>query len=293
MDSADLEQTRRDFAERVQREGGIRSTGLINGLSVVPRERFVGSGPWHVLRLSGTDREYQITPDDDPRHLYDTILVALDPERGLNNGEPISLLRFLDMLDLAPGSRFLHIGCGVGYYTAIAAQAVIPTGKVVAVEVDGALAERARRNLLPYKNVDVVYADGDQSIAATFDAIFINAGAIEIRSGWLDQLAEGGRLLIPLTVAFPTDGSAVFSQAGHGYTLLVTKSGDHYAARFVSPVAVFHCVGARDSASEQLLEEAFKREDRSDVRSLRRDQHNLNADCWLHAPTFCLSRLGI
>jgi hypothetical protein len=104
---------------------------------------------------------------------------------------------------------------------------------------------------------------------------------------------EGGRLLIFLTVAFPTDGSAVISQAGRGSTLLVTRRGDRYAARFVSPVAVFHCIGARDSASEQLLEEAFKNGGQADVRSLRRDRHDLNAECWLHASGFCLSRLDL
>src|SRR5437867_4673208 len=101
-DSLDLQQVRRDFADRIQREVGIRSSGLINGLSTVPREDFVGPGPWNLLRPSEMNEGYQMTPDDDPRHLYDTVLVALDPARGLNNGEPSSLLRFLDMLDLAP-----------------------------------------------------------------------------------------------------------------------------------------------------------------------------------------------
>jgi protein-L-isoaspartate(D-aspartate) O-methyltransferase len=211
----------------------------------------------------------------------------------LNNGEPSSLLRFLDVLDLAPGDRFLHIGCGVGYYTAIAAQAVLPTGKVVGVELDSELAERAKHNLRPYENVDVICGDGNQPLAGAFDATFVNAGTTEIRQWWLDQLAEGGRLLVFLTVAFPNDGSAVFSQAGRGYTLLVTRRGDRYAARFVSPVAVFHCTGARDSASEQLLEEAFKNEGQADVRSLRQDRHDLNAECWLHTSGFCLSRLGV
>ena len=75
------------------------------------------------------------------------VLVALDANRTLNNGEPASLSRWLDSLDLGPGDRFLHIGCGVGYYTAIAAEMVLPRGGVVGVEVDPQLAERAKRNL--------------------------------------------------------------------------------------------------------------------------------------------------
>jgi protein-L-isoaspartate(D-aspartate) O-methyltransferase len=50
-------------------------------------------------------------------------------------------------MSTAPGDRFLHIGCGVGYYTAIAARAVLPGGSVVGVEIDPQLAERAKLNL--------------------------------------------------------------------------------------------------------------------------------------------------
>ena len=183
---------RQEFAARIEREAEIRSSRLVNGLSIIPREHFVGPGPWKLLRPSGIDRGYETTPDDDPVHLYDTVLVALDATRGLNNGEPASLLRFLDMLDLAPGDRFLHIGCGVGYYTAIAGQAVLPGGKVVGVELDPGLAERARQYLRPYENVNVICGDGNQPLTGAFDAIFVNAGTTEIRQWWLDQLGKEG-----------------------------------------------------------------------------------------------------
>jgi len=84
--------------------------------------------------------------------LYDNVLVALDAPRRLNNGEPAALARWLDTLDLAPGERLLHVGCGVGYYTAIGAEAVSRDGSVLGVEIDPELAERARRNLAPYAN---------------------------------------------------------------------------------------------------------------------------------------------
>src|SRR2546422_801238 len=289
MNPAELEVVRADFARRIQREAGIRSSALVRGLSVVPRELFVGAGPWNLLRPSAMERGYQLTEDDDPRHLYDTVLVALDSSRGLNNGEPSSLLRFLDALDLAAGDRFLHIGCGVGYYTAIAAQAVLPNGGVVGVEIDSPLAERARQNLRPYENVDVVLADGTAFADGPFDAVFVNAGATEVRSLWLDQLREGGRLLVPLTVALPGSAS-LYSNAGGGSMLLVTKRDGQYAARFVLPVAIFHCHGARSEESEKLLAQAFRGGGYGDVRSLRCDPHISNPDCWLHASAFCLSR---
>ena len=121
-----VEQARLSFAQRIQKQGGIKSSSLIHGLATAPREHFVGPGPWKIIRPAEIAKGYRLTPDDNPCHLYDNVLVALDAERLLNNGEPLALLLFLDSLDLAPGDRFLHIGCGVGYYTAIAAEAAGP-----------------------------------------------------------------------------------------------------------------------------------------------------------------------
>lgn len=110
MTTEDRQQLRTRFATEIQRQGHIKSAGLIEGLATVPREYFVGLGPWKIVRAG----VYQLTPDDDPRHLYDNVLVALDEQRMLNNGEPLALLLFLDSLALSAGDRFLHIGCGVG-----------------------------------------------------------------------------------------------------------------------------------------------------------------------------------
>ena len=97
MIAEDLRLARRRFAEEIQQQGHIKSAGLIEGLATVPRENFVGPGPWKIMRAGG----YQLTPDDNPRHLYDNVLVALDERRMLNNGEPQALLSFLDSLTLS------------------------------------------------------------------------------------------------------------------------------------------------------------------------------------------------
>src|SRR5580658_2629858 len=94
----ELQQARRSFAQEIQRQGGIRSTGLIEGLATVPREHFVGSGPWKIMRAADMAKGYQLTPDSDPRRLYDNVLVALGERRMLNNGEPLGLLLFMDSL---------------------------------------------------------------------------------------------------------------------------------------------------------------------------------------------------
>src|SRR3984957_7741193 len=124
MTREDLQQVRTLFAKEIQHQGHIESAGLIEGLATIPRENFVGPGPWKIVR----EGAYQLTPDDNPRHLYDNFLVELAERRMFNKGQPSALLLFLDSLTLSAGYEFLHIGCGVGYYTAIAAHAVGPHG---------------------------------------------------------------------------------------------------------------------------------------------------------------------
>jgi protein-L-isoaspartate(D-aspartate) O-methyltransferase len=283
MTVEDLQQARTRFASEIQQQGQIKSVGLIEGLAAVPRESFMGPGPWKIVRAADMAKGYQLTPDDDPRHLCDNVLVALDEQRRLNNGEPLALLLFLDSLSLSAGDGFLHVGCGVGYYTAIAAHAIGPHGRVVAVEIDPALAARAKLNLQSYETAEVIANDGTLDRVGTFDAIFINAGCTRPLSIWLDQLAVGGRLLVPLTVGLPT-----MPGIGAGSMLLVTRGATEYSAKFTSPVGIFHCAGARLAAEEELLAKAFAGGAGQAVCRLRRDAHGPGPNCWLHAGDFCL-----
>jgi len=77
----------------------------------------------------------------------------------------------------------------------------------------------------------------------------------------------------------------------HG--LLVTRHPHACAARFVSPVGIFHCVGARTEEGEELLKQAYAQGGQETVRSLRTEEHRPDAQCWLHHQGFCLSRLTI
>jgi hypothetical protein len=77
----------------------------------------------------------------DPNQLYRDVVVAIDPRRGLNNGQPSGVATWLHFLELQAGGRVLHVGCGLGYYTAIIAAAVAP-GEVIGVELDAALASK-------------------------------------------------------------------------------------------------------------------------------------------------------
>jgi hypothetical protein len=106
-----LDRLRREFTEKIRLATRLRSEALVRAFASVPREAFVGLGPWKLLKPPYSSG-YELTPDEDPRHLYDSVVVALDDSRGLNNGEPTSLARWLDVLDLTPGKSVLHIGGG-------------------------------------------------------------------------------------------------------------------------------------------------------------------------------------
>lgn len=71
-------------------------------------------------------------------------------------------------------------------------------------------------------------------------------------------------------------------------TVLVTSALTE--GRFVSPVGIYHCVGARSATEEQALRSAFEAGGAEDVCALRFDAHGVEASCWLHAPAMCLSR---
>ena len=280
---SDLATLRRFYAEELRAVSAIRSGALVQAFATVPREHYLGAGPWQILAPSepGSGR-YRTTEDDDPRHLYHNVLVAIDAARWLNNGQPSALALWIDALDLKDGERVVHIGCGLGYYSAILAEVVGADGHVTAIEIDPALAARARRNLAHLPHVEVREADGASCALEPADAIFVNAGAAHVNPVWLDALRVDGRLLVPLTVAH---------DAGHGNggMLNVTRRRDGWPAHFVSEVSIFPCIGARDAVLNDHLKEAFQTRKWHGVASLRRDRHDPTETCWLHGGDVCLS----
>jgi protein-L-isoaspartate(D-aspartate) O-methyltransferase len=269
----DLNDIRQFYAEEIRAVANIRSEALVEAFAKVPREDFLGRGPWQIASpdmVTGLVN-YRVTEDGDPRHLYHNVLVAIDPGRNLNNGQPSTLAFFLDNLELKEGDRVLHVGCGVGYYTAIIAEVVGPAGKVTAVEVDGHLAERARNNLAYLSQVQVLHSDGATYETGATDAVFINAGATHPQSTWLDSLAAGGRLLFPLTF------SKEPGETGTGFMLKVKREGQEYAARFVSPVSIYPCIGARDEQMNTKLREAMMRGTWATVKNPRRKRRGISS----------------
>lgn len=262
-----IESHRVFFANLISLTTGIdkQSARVTAAFANVPREHFLGPGPWKIFAGGG----YVETPTDDPAFLYQDVVVGLAPERRINNGQPALHAICLAALNITPGENILHIGAGTGYYTALLAYLSGETGSVTAYECESDLAEAAARNLADSRNVQVRARSGSEGPLPESDVIYVSAGATAPLNIWLDALRPKGRLLFPLT---PSDGPS--GAPGVGAMLLVTRTSednDRFDARFVCQAAFIPCVGARDHATAEKLSVAFRRGDFRSVRSFRRN----------------------
>jgi len=268
-----LDEVRRRYAERLLRGIDGDTRRLREAFATTAREDFVGAPPWPLL-----GHEVGGAFSDDARDLYSDVLVGLDAERGINNGQPSLHARCLAACDPQPGDTALHIGAGTGYYSAILAQLVGTHGRVIAYEIEADLAARAAANLARWPQASVRAASGVVPPLPPADVIYVNAGATHPVAAWLDAMRDGARLMFPLT---PDDGS--------GCMLLVTRLvGGRYAARALMRVAFIGCVGARDGAASAALRRAFAAGSIDAVRSLHRD-HSPDASAWCAGPGWWLS----
>lgn len=146
-----------------------------------------------------------------PRHLFvpeDYTDAAYDDRplpigQGQTISQPYMVAIMTETLKLRGGEKVLEIGTGSGYQSAILAEIA---NHVVTIERKEGLQKEAARLLreLGYVNVESLVGDGSKGHApgAPYDGIIVTAGAPQVPSSLLDQLAEGGRLVIPVGNAF-------------------------------------------------------------------------------------------
>jgi protein-L-isoaspartate(D-aspartate) O-methyltransferase len=225
-----------------------------------------------------TSSGYEPTPDADPARLYRDVLIAIDAARGINIGEPALHALCLDALALRTGETVVHVGAGVGYYTAMLARLVGPTGRVFGYEINRDIADRARNNLRDFSNVAIEARSGVAPGLPQTDAIYVNAGAIEPYSCWRDALKPGGRLLFPLQ-APDAIGAMLLIERPH--------TGDAWPARFLVAVSFIPCEVDRDREAERRLAKAFREGGYDKVRSLRFDAPD--ETCWVAGSDWWLS----
>ena len=227
---------------------------------------------------------YVPSPSRDLAYLYDDVLVAIIPEQNLNNGQPSFLAALIAAAALRPGEHVVHIGAGIGYYTAILAKLVGRRGRVTAIECETELARRLAENLAGASNIRVIAGDGTRLDFEPADLIFVNAGVTGPAPFWLDRLKEGGRLILPMTAAgFPN------VDLRHGAVFRIERHGGEFSASRISGVGIYPCAGARDAETEQALAQAFARGGDQRVTRLYRHTEVPEEDCWVRGQGWCLA----
>lgn len=288
----DLATVRRYYAEEICFPIRPARPRLIAAFSSVPREQFLGVGPWRAQNHQSAP-DYWTTATGNAREVYHDVAFALDEAQGLNNGPPGLYALLLSHLEVGLGESVQHHGCGSGYYTAVLAELAGPSGNVTATELDAARAEQARAALAKqWPQVRVLHTDGAaESFIEPADVILVSAGASHPLQPWRASLKTGGRLIFSMATY---EG---FGGAMSGAALLITRLGEtSFGARFLYTVNSIEFSGGHDPEIGWRFALAFAEDQGTSVKSLRIDAHAEDETCWLHnsedpAHPFCLSRL--
>jgi protein-L-isoaspartate(D-aspartate) O-methyltransferase len=168
---------RQEMVESQLRARGIRDERVLQAMARVPRHRFVGEAYWNQA--------------------YDDHPLPIGEEQTVS--QPYIVALMLEALALSSSDKVLEIGTGSGYQTALLADL---SAFVYSMERHARLAREAEERLaqLPYANVKVLVGDGSKGLPenAPFDAIVVSAAAPQVPPLLLDQLREGGRMVIPI-----------------------------------------------------------------------------------------------
>ena len=201
---------RHDLVDRLVAAGTVHSPAVEAAMRAVPRERFVG--------------------DLDPTAVYEDRpqLVKAEGSETLSTiSQPTMVAIMLELARLSPGDRVLEIGSGTGYNAALLGTIVGPNGAVVGVDIEEDLTRRAGRTIdeLGLDHVEVRAGDGREGWppGAPYDCVMATVGVDEIPETWRDQVADGGRLLVPVN--------------GPRQLVVERRRGDDFEVEATSPAA--------------------------------------------------------
>ena len=118
FDEAELAIVRRAFARQMMAIAEVQDDRVEQAFAAVRREKFLGPEPWQFVLWKQT----VTLPRSDPVSIYQDVVIALVPGRGVNNGSPSLHAKMMHDLAVEPGQHVAHIGAGAGYYTAMLAE---------------------------------------------------------------------------------------------------------------------------------------------------------------------------
>jgi len=200
---------------------------------LLPRQAMVATQLRHrgirderVLAAMESVARHLFVPRDKLRQAYDDQPIVIEADQTIS--QPYIVAAMLEALQLRPEDSVLEVGTGSGYQTALLAELV---ARVYSVERYAVLAQSASERLrkLGYSNTEVSVGDGTLGLPqhAPYDAIIVSAAAPRVPQPLLDQLAEGGRMIVPVGGADNQQLELVRKQAGEVLTTFL------YSCRFV------------------------------------------------------------
>lgn len=205
----ELRGPRRRLVEQLQ-EQGIRDLAVLKAIDETPRHLFVPKAVRH--------RAYEDS--------------ALPIGNGQTISQPSIHARYLELLHLTGSEKVLEIGTGSGYQTVLLSHLA---AQVFSIERVAPLLESARAIIqqLGARNISLLLGDGTLGWRqyAPYDAILVSAAAPDVPQAYIDQLAEGGRLLIPL------------GDRDEQILYLIVKRGDRLERTEIAPVRFVPLVG--------------------------------------------------
>lgn len=207
------------------RDGLLRDRAIAEAFRATPRHHFL---PGHALEAVYVDRAIAVKREGD--------------EWLSSSSQPAMMAIMLAQLELQRGQRVLEIGAGTGYNAALLAHLVGPTGRVISIDLDDDLADAARRHLAAagVTGVDVRQGDGAHGApdAAPFDRIIVTVGAWDLLPAWREQIAPGGRIVLPMSVL-----------PGLMYSLALEQHADGWEAVSARPCGFLPMRGAEATPS--------------------------------------------
>jgi protein-L-isoaspartate(D-aspartate) O-methyltransferase len=209
VDPQEYRGARRRLVETLQ-EQGVRDLSVLHAIDGIPRHLFVPSGVRH--------RAYEDS--------------ALPIGNGQTISQPSIHARYLELLKLKGTEKVLEIGTGSGYQTALLSRLA---SQVFTIERVAPLLDKAREVLTAMGTNNISFMLGDGTLGwrqfAPFDAILVGAAAPDVPQAYFEQLADGGRLLIPL------------GDRDEQVLHLFTKHGDRIDREDVAPVRFVPLLG--------------------------------------------------
>jgi protein-L-isoaspartate(D-aspartate) O-methyltransferase len=195
-------QMRRRLVAHLRRAGYVHERRVMEAFLTVPREVFLPQ----VLAKSGLTAVYR-----------DEAIVTRRDEASQaplsSSSQPAIMALMLEMLDVRAGHRVVEIGAGTGYNAALLAVLAGPSGVVISLDIDAATTAAAARALRSIESrAQVLVADGTRGLPGLArdrrcraDRWIVTASTTAVPRAWHDQIAHGGRLVVPLRLSDEPD----------------------------------------------------------------------------------------